>query len=124
MMRGKYAGLNDQHFTEKLTEVEGIVLSRPTVRRILRQAGIGAARRRRPPRHRRRRERKARAGLMILWDGSRHAWLEDRGPMLYLMGAVDDATSDCCQGRTSSSRSARPGTCGCCSPWRRTRGCP
>jgi hypothetical protein len=31
---------------------------------------------------------------MILWDGSRHAWLEDRGPMLCLMGAVDDATSE------------------------------
>jgi hypothetical protein len=93
-MRTRYSGFNDRHFTENLAEVEGIVLSRPTVRRILRQAGIGAARRRLPPRHRRRRERKARAGLMILWDGSRHAWLEDRGPMLCLMGAVDDATSE------------------------------
>ena len=31
---------------------------------------------------------------MILWDGSRHDWLEGRGPMLCLMGAIDDATSD------------------------------
>jgi hypothetical protein len=29
---------------------------------------------------------------MILWDGSRHEWLEDRGPMLCLIGAIDDAT--------------------------------
>jgi transposase len=94
LMRTLYAGFNDQHFTEKLAAGEGIVLSRSTVRRMLRQAGIGAARKRRPPRHRSRRDRRPRAGLMILWDGSRHAWLEDRGPMLCLMGAVDDATSE------------------------------
>ncbi len=32
--------------------------------------------------------------MMILWDGSRHAWLEDRGPLLCLMAAVDDATGE------------------------------
>jgi hypothetical protein len=31
---------------------------------------------------------------MILWDGSRHDWLEERGPRLCLMAAVDDATSE------------------------------
>jgi hypothetical protein len=31
-------------------------------------------------------------GMMILWDGSDHDWLEGRGPKLCLMGAVDDAT--------------------------------
>jgi hypothetical protein len=31
---------------------------------------------------------------MILWDGSRHEWLEDRGPMLCLMGAIDDASGE------------------------------
>jgi len=35
---------------------------------------------------------------MILWDGSRHAWLEDRGPLLCLMGAIDDATGDVLSG--------------------------
>src|SRR5262245_60275628 len=34
LMRSKYAGFNDQHFTEKLV-AEGITLSRPTVQRIL-----------------------------------------------------------------------------------------
>ena len=32
--------------------------------------------------------------MMIVWDGSPHDWLEDRGPRLCLMGAVDDATSE------------------------------
>jgi transposase len=88
----KYAGFNDHHFTEKLVEVEEIVVSRATVRRLLRGAGIAPPRRRRTPKHRRRRERRAQEGLMILWDGSRHDWLEGRGPMLSLVGAVDDAT--------------------------------
>jgi len=94
LRRGKYDGFNDQHFTEKLVEVEGLELTRETVRRILRSAGIASPRKRRPPKHRRRRERKAQAGQMILWDGSDHDWLEGRGPRLCLMGAIDDATGE------------------------------
>jgi hypothetical protein len=94
LWREKYAGFNDQHFTEKLREAEEISLSRPTVRRVLRAAGIGAVRRRRPQKHRRRRDRRPQAGQMMLWDGSRHDWLEGRGPRLCLMGAIDDATGE------------------------------
>src|SRR6478735_4701805 len=92
--RGKYDGFNDQHFTEKLVEVEGLEVTRETVRRILRSAGVVSPRKRRPPKHRSRRERKAQAGQMILWDGSDHDWLEGRGPRLCLMGAIDDATGE------------------------------
>lgn len=91
LRRKKYEGFNDQHFTEKLQEVEGIAISRTSVHRLLRAAGIGPPRKRRAPKHRRRRDRKPQAGLMILWDGSRHDWLEGRGPMLCLIGAIDDA---------------------------------
>jgi transposase len=94
LRRGRYAGFNDQHFTEKLRDVEGVGISRASVQRLLRAAGIGPPRKRRAPKHRRRRDRKAQAGLMILWDGSRHAWLEERGPLLCLMGAVDDASGE------------------------------
>lgn len=94
LAKGTYRGFNDEHLTEKLREDEGIELSRSSVRRMLRKAGVAAARKRRPPRHRRRRDRKPQAGMMILWDGSSHPWLEDRGPRLCLMGAVDDATSE------------------------------
>ena len=31
---------------------------------------------------------------MVLWDGSRHDWLEGRGPQLCLLGAVDDASGE------------------------------
>lgn len=91
---GKYAGFNDVHFTEKLAEVEKIKVSRASVRRVLRAGGIASPSKRRGRKHRQRRDRKEQAGLMMLWDGSLHAWLEERGPMLCLMGAVDDATSE------------------------------
>lgn len=94
LRRGKYAGFNDHHFTEKLREVEKVEVSRSSVQRLLRAAGIGSPRRRRAPKHRRRRERKEQTGLMIQWDGSRHDWLEGRGPVLCLMGAVDDASGE------------------------------
>jgi transposase len=92
LARTRYAGLNDTHVTEKLAECEGITLSRATVRRMRRAAGMASPRRRRAPRHRSRRERKAQAGLLVQWDGSQHAWLGERGPPLVLLAAIDDAT--------------------------------
>lgn len=95
LRREKYRDFNDQHLTEKLArEVPAIVVSVASVRRLLRRAGIGAVWRRRPRQYRQRRDRKAQAGLMLLWDGSRHDWLEGRGPWLCLVGAIDDATGE------------------------------
>jgi hypothetical protein len=95
LRRGTYRDFNDQHFTEKLAEERPpIRVSVRTVRRVLRTDGVPAVRRRRPPKHRRRRDRKAQAGLMLLWDGSRHDWLEGRGPWLCLVAAIDDATGE------------------------------
>lgn len=98
LRRTKYDGFNDQHFTEKLEEVEDIDISRATVQRVLRAAGIGSPRRRRPRKYYRRRERKPQAGMMLQWDGSKHDWLEGRGPQLCLMGAIDDATNEVMKG--------------------------
>lgn len=89
---GKYAGFNQQHFTEMLIEREGISVSRSTVRRILSKAGIHSPRRRRPPKHRKRRDRYPQEGMLLQIDGSPHDWLEGRGPKLSLIGAIDDAT--------------------------------
>jgi hypothetical protein len=95
LRRTRYRDFNDQHFVETLAQEQPpLVVSVRTVRRILRPAGVAARRQRRAPKHRRRRERKAQAGLMLLWDGSRHQWLEERGPALCLIAAIDDATGD------------------------------
>ncbi|GAI47552.1 unnamed protein product, partial [marine sediment metagenome] len=70
-----YAGCNNQHFTELLAERESIALS------LLRA-----------PKYHSRRERYPQEGMLLQTDGSRHDWLEGRGPWLTLVGAVDDAT--------------------------------
>jgi len=93
LAKQKYAGFNDSHLTEKLVEVEGLQISRETVRRVLRAAGVKSPQKRRPPKYRSRRERKPRLGMMVLTDASREDWLEGRGPMLTLIGYQDDATS-------------------------------
>jgi len=92
LARGRYAGLNDVHLTEKLTTVEGLVVSRATVQRVLRAAGLRSPRRRRPPRHRSRRPRKAQAGLLLQLDGSPCAWFGPTQPPCSLLAAIDDAT--------------------------------
>lgn len=94
LARTTYAEVNHKHLTELLAEREGLILSHPTVHRLLRAAGIRSPRRRRPPKHRRRRERMPQRGLLIQLDGSDHDWLQDRGPRLVLLAALDDATGE------------------------------
>src|SRR5271170_2130483 len=94
LARTTYAGINDHQLTELLRDREALTVSRPAVQRLLREAGLGSPRTRRPPRHRRRRERMPQAGLLIQMDGSHHPWLEDRGPRLVLLAAIDDATGE------------------------------
>jgi transposase len=92
LARTRYAGLNHTHITEVLAEREGVTLTRSTVRSILLSAGLASPRYRRAPRHRHRRQRMPQEGMLLQLDGSYHAWLEDRGPWLTLLLAVDDAT--------------------------------
>ena len=92
LARSTYAGFNDHHLCEKLCEVEGFSLSRETLRRLLRQAGLGSPRKRPAPAHRQRRLRSAREGELVQLDGSPHDWLEGRGPRLTALGLQDDAT--------------------------------
>ena len=92
MAEGPYAGLNHTHLTELLSEREGIDLSRSTVRRILMAGGVRSPRPRRASRRYSRRERYPQEGMLLQVDGSRHNWLQGRGPYLTLVGAVDDAT--------------------------------
>src|SRR5659263_27880 len=94
LAKSKYRGFNQQHFSEKLNEKEGIPLSRSTVRRILLEQGIASPRKRRAPKHRSRRERYPKSGMLLQTDGSPHDWLEGRGPKFCLIGAIDDATNE------------------------------
>ena len=92
LAEGPYAGLNHTHLTEMLAEREDVHLSRSTVRRVLLAGGLRSPRRRRASRRYSRRERYPQEGMLLLIDGSRHDWLQGRGPYLTLVGAADDAT--------------------------------
>jgi transposase len=90
--RTTYAGFNPVHLAEILAEADPTVPSPRTVQRILAAAGIRPPRTRRSPAHRSRRERMPKAGMLLQTDGSRHDWLEGRGPWLTLVAGIDDAT--------------------------------
>jgi len=90
----EYKDYNDSHFTEEIEDEYGLKVSRSTVRRIRRGMGQKSPRKHRSLRHRSSRERKAKAGMMLQADGSRHDWLEGRGPRLTLIGYIDDATNE------------------------------
>ena len=92
LLQSTYAGFNDCHATEKLQEVEGLVLSRASVRRLRRTLGLPATRQRRGRQVRTRRCPEAQMGALVQLDASPHAWFETRGPQLALHGAIDDAT--------------------------------
>ncbi len=92
LARGRYAGFNQQHFSELLSEREGIHISRSTTRRILTEAGIASPRQRRPPKHRSRRERYPQEGMLVQIDGSPHRWLGPQRKKFTLLAAIDDAT--------------------------------
>lgn len=94
LAQGMYIDYNDSHFSEELTERHGIEVSIPTVRRIRRRHGLQSPRKRRAPKHRRRRQRYPQAGMLLQVDGSKHDWLEGRGPWLTLHAAIDDATNE------------------------------
>jgi transposase len=92
LVQTTYRDFNDCHCTEKLRDVEGLPISRSTVRRLRRALGLPPKRRRRPPQHRARRPRRPAMGSLILVDGSEFDWLGTGTPLL-LLGAIDDATS-------------------------------
>jgi transposase len=92
LARGPYAEVNRAHLADLLAEREALLVPARTLRRVLAEAGVPAVRRRRPRRAHARRDRMTQAGLLLQVDGSRHDWLEGRGPWLTLVGGIDDAT--------------------------------
>jgi transposase len=88
----KYQGFGPTLMVEKLFELEGIGVSKETVRGWLIEAGQwqqGLKGRT----HRQWRERKGCFGEMLQLDGSHHDWFEGRRPKCVLMAYIDDATS-------------------------------
>jgi transposase len=88
----KYQGFGPTLMAEKLLELEGIEVSKETVRTWLIDAGQWQ-KGRKVRTHRQWRERKSCLGEMLQLDGSHHDWFEGRRPKCVLMAYIDDATS-------------------------------
>jgi hypothetical protein len=91
-LRQRYADFGATLASEKLLEIEGIAVSRETVRRIQIRLGLHKPKRRRAKRLFQLRERRPRFGELIQIDGSPHDWFEGRGPRCTLIVFIDDAT--------------------------------
>jgi len=93
LCRKKYRDFGPTLASEKLLELEGIEVNRETLRQWRLTAGLWEKKRKRRG-HRQWRARKECFGEMVQIDGSHHAWVEDRGRKLVLMGYIDDATGN------------------------------
>ena len=93
LYRKKYHDFGATLASEKLLELEGIDVNDETLRMWLLEAGLWQ-RRRKKNHHRQWRVRKECFGEMVQMDGSHHAWLEERGEKMVLMGYIDDATGE------------------------------
>jgi transposase len=93
----KYSGEVGERFgptlaAEHLRSDDGLEMHPETLRRWMLEAGLWS-RERKSRAHRKRRERKKHFGELVQFDGSQHAWFEERGSKCFLMNMVDDATS-------------------------------
>ena len=92
LKREKWRDFAPTFAAEKLAELEGIVVSRETVRTWMIQEELWKPRQRKPT-HRQWRDRKQCTGEMVQMDTSEHDWFEGRGEQAVLISMVDDATS-------------------------------
>ena len=93
LAKTKYIDFGPTFMGEKLKELDGIVLSKESIRKILIDAGLWHGKKIKETSIHQRRERRASFGELVQIDGSPHAWFEDRGSSCCLILFVDDATS-------------------------------
>lgn len=105
LVRERYADFGPTLAAEKLSELDGLTVSRETLRQWMTEAGIWLSRKQRRTFHRPRLRREA-YGELVQIDGSEHRWFEDRGDPCSLLVFVDDATGRLMQLRFVRSESA------------------
>jgi hypothetical protein len=89
-----YRGFGPTLASEYLHKKHGIGIGREALRQIMMAAGLWRAKRQKVEKVHQWRERRASRGELVQWDTSEHDWLEGRGPKLYLIHMIDDATSE------------------------------
>ena len=92
LVLSKYADFGPTLACEKLGEVEGLKISKETLRQWMKEAGLWKAKRRRLARVHQMRERRSSLGELVQIDGSHHDWFEGRRDTCCLLVFIDDAT--------------------------------
>jgi hypothetical protein len=105
LVRERYADFGPTLAAEKLSERDGLRVSRETLRGWMTGAGLWLSRKQRRTFHQPRLRREA-YGELVQIDGSEHRWFEDRGDPCSLLVFVDDATGKLMQLRFVRSESA------------------
>jgi hypothetical protein len=93
-LKEDYLGFGPTLASEKLSERDGIQVSKETVRQLMIAEGVHQPKTRKKDRTHPLRVRRKQRGELVQIDGSYHAWLEDRADKACLLLFVDDATSE------------------------------
>ena len=91
-VRSRYADFGPTLAAEYLTSYHGFARSVETLRQWMIEDELWQPKRQRRARPFQLRERRAGVGELVQFDGSPHAWLEERGPRCTLIAFVDDAS--------------------------------
>jgi hypothetical protein len=93
LIQREYSDFGPTLALEHLQRDHGITVSRETLRQWMMRAEIWKRRKQRIEAVHVWRRRKSSFGELVQWDTSEHDWLEGRGPKMYLIAMLDDATS-------------------------------
>jgi len=94
LSREVYRGFGPTLASEYLSQRHQIHIGREALRKLMIEAGLWRGQQRQPEEIHAWRPRRSSRGEMVQWDTSEHEWLEGRGPKLYLIHMIDDATSE------------------------------
>ena len=93
VVEAKYGDFGPTLASEYLAKAHAVKVSKETLRQWLVAAGLRRVKRRKVEEVHVWRPRRSCRGELVQWDTSEHDWLEGRGPTLYLVAMIDDATS-------------------------------
>lgn len=93
LIRTEYRDFGPTLASEYLVEEHGLVVGKETLRKWMIEAKLWRAKRAKITEVHVWRERRECFGELVQWDTSEHDWLEGRGPKLYLVAMIDDASS-------------------------------
>jgi len=93
LVQAKYGDFGPTRASEYLAQADAVKVSKETLRQWLIAAGLRRVKRRKVEEVHVWRPRRSCRGELVQWDTSEHDWREGRGPKLYLVAMIDDATS-------------------------------